>query len=1800
MAAAFAADQVDYVNPEDAAKRLNPTISPQDQKWKSIHHKFTQLVNNSSTSIRNILSENFTRHEARMLDPSDRPDIKKLQNDNTERYNALLAGRFKGVDRGMASKLTMMYFGLPVEPIISPLDELAMMLGHDNPEPARYNVEPPLRFLSAHNARNWGKDSLRGKEAPNYPIPIPEEHEPRLGLRGGDTMPDADEMVDYAPDSETPALPQDEWVYLYGYNGCIPIVPRKWQSYSQALRQLLELAPSNDSDYEYTFTCFARSTRRPASITDTLPLTEGSPAMEFLRQHFADRSTHGHTDCCAFFVKYSAQQEPLHWEPQKEQFATDLVKIGRSVFAVDDGPISYAYLPFPKTKTMSFTIEKYASNQYNLQFKAAIEVLFGKPEEDLCHHALFRLTDRNNPNRDDIPAVYGAMSQPQWVWETLHPLNSPDSSWMVERLRLDEDAAAVILPDYSADPHPWVLSATLKVGISPFKDAFDAIQSMVTDAFDSSTLGKMDSMLVIPGDFAFGRTFSSDCSAYEIPAKSPFLPAQQARLADELDTATALDQSKNHFFVLHPKWSVRQSRMLPGWSPKRSAYVELPPLTSKIADLDLAIKKLCTLTQHVPTWNREQDFIYIKALPPFDSTEVPRTDSPVYVVHPDAKEDDWFAIRTLITACDVSVTLVKRSEVDWRMCIPKSNAWGVRANDWSRPLPKVAKQDRLEVNAIEDSEESRHASEVSSTKGPFMAANKALLKRDSAFDNPPKGLYKSSGSSTRHQPRVEEITDDEHMEAIAEETASVIHISSSEDADPLPDYMDLDASSEYDNSSLSSSTHSSASIHSLPPGPFTFRPLRPSSPIDKDSRARTWAHQPSIFEDWTPRAWPSCTVPITAAPEEKILRTTSNVPMVTKAILTPTEQAELQRSFWEVRNVALKRTMMCPFKGCEFSYRLDEMKEMESHVKRVHLGEKCMWCDEVLFEWWDDEQRMRHLRTKHKAELVRALGINKKKHRVRRNIGREFGGPFDDGFGGARPDLLSPTPMRSGPQPAAQFPITSNNPLLDSQPQVIFDLQRDPLAKPNRFTHRQPELLRPVLPAATTLQPPQATAAGSSQAVFEQSPTVQAPQPLGMDSEEFMRELRLISTEMKAAVTEGPHPLFPVTPFGRGRLPPHRLLVYPLEWYDSPGPVAYSDPCTTCPEIGCDAPDLEGLHPRGVWGHFERYHPENEMDHCPFCLLSFRFRVGKDERGRHVYEKYPVEECIRHLDCHVYRLWDKLEPPHPYLRHQIPFRQYQLEQQSGEQDATLPFRGTEEYQRAAQVTPPGSPLATTESQPGQKCPYFEKCGAFVGAMTDQQLRRHVRDSHGKEVQALSSDEEESPRPLTPLPPPLTGHAETQVEEDALQFEEDDVFEDEDGDEDDDIEMVEALPPKPTPEVPKRRARARPSTPGDDMSGEESAASARRKNIAAKRAAIKARLSAKSRRSAEDSSSDAPKRGQLSQANLDPLGEGDPENAVSESRSSVTHGRARPSKKARRGRAARDDDGEYEDAGAESDDEYDEIEEDQQGTLYRRRARSPDWVKKLGPGDPDFDPDDDMYCSKCLRKAPKRRGRSPIRSPIGREQELEYHTDPSRCCRIRNGIGSADRLPNRSGWIRYSDLPRTLGDLKARFLCKHPSYARTIYPTNPSDSYASLWRSDPNNEDNSSWWGIPWPPYEGHPPFPGDWTDPGMPEGDGDHGSRRTRVAWQGRPEHDPMYRYQSDSDSADDLKPDEDDIQELQEEASNDGRSSSILSGIKRRRTGEPVTTPEQEGAEDVPPADDAGPAKKVKKTSAGDGEKDY
>jgi len=111
----------------------------------------------------------FTAYEKKLLYPAKRsidPLLFSIQAGETERFRALCAGRFKEKEIRTETKLAMLWFGLPIEPLpyndfqgTSSLGDRLFDLGDDLPAKS---INEPLKFLNSYDDRTYEFDEFRG------------------------------------------------------------------------------------------------------------------------------------------------------------------------------------------------------------------------------------------------------------------------------------------------------------------------------------------------------------------------------------------------------------------------------------------------------------------------------------------------------------------------------------------------------------------------------------------------------------------------------------------------------------------------------------------------------------------------------------------------------------------------------------------------------------------------------------------------------------------------------------------------------------------------------------------------------------------------------------------------------------------------------------------------------------------------------------------------------------------------------------------------------------------------------------------------------------------------------------------------------------------------------------------------------------------------------------------------------------------------------------------------------------------------------------------------------------------------------------------------------------------------------------------------------------------------------------------------------------------------------------------------------------------------------------------------------
>lgn len=169
---------------KESLARWRPDIKPTDTDYTNKKAEFEREPSAAGLSTDEILRKHFSIFEVRKIseyvDKKRDPDFYHLQKEAADRYKEILqteAWRNEGEHASLTTKLTMAYFGLPVEPLMMKDlfsgikssfftdfdDDQDMALDRDGmfvPEDKR-----PLRFLNYYDKRGWGKDNSHSKQS---------------------------------------------------------------------------------------------------------------------------------------------------------------------------------------------------------------------------------------------------------------------------------------------------------------------------------------------------------------------------------------------------------------------------------------------------------------------------------------------------------------------------------------------------------------------------------------------------------------------------------------------------------------------------------------------------------------------------------------------------------------------------------------------------------------------------------------------------------------------------------------------------------------------------------------------------------------------------------------------------------------------------------------------------------------------------------------------------------------------------------------------------------------------------------------------------------------------------------------------------------------------------------------------------------------------------------------------------------------------------------------------------------------------------------------------------------------------------------------------------------------------------------------------------------------------------------------------------------------------------------------------------------------------------------------------------
>ncbi|KAL7944925.1 hypothetical protein V8C42DRAFT_358039 [Trichoderma barbatum] len=1680
---------VSDITDEEAEKRIDLVIIPKGGKWIDTLKKFQFLLTDTNMTIGKILSAHFTTHEARLFTLSQLAVLRDIQEDNSRRFHKLLQDQFQGVTPDIPTKLTMLYFGLPIEPVDFSLTKMTYEMESRKPEPPQPAVDPPLHFLTAHQERNWGNEALLGKQNPSYPVPVqlpqnwlsslsngvlreqlvPNDEDlqieqPTVRLRGGGadddsdwgkensdnwseendddfsyhesegedgdesgiaeddtaqnqphkldteiedvTMRVVDDDGDSTSDEEITPLPQSgKWTNLYGFQGCVPFIAGDRHAYAEAIRRLLSLGPRDRKAFSIVH--FNEKFNTVDTINDSLPLEPDSATLHYISEKTSAGEKKFTDSRHSFFVKLKHEPAPEQWQPSEEQFSTSVSSVRWSTEGEGtqetDAPISCCYLAFHSSNGSKPSQEDmcgWGADYYSAYIKTAFEVLLGRPRGPF-HHAFFRL-GRSDSDFAIAPPVYGLPTAISSDILSLFPTGDGKPSYL-RCNQLGDNEVAFVLPGYSSTRHeaPDLTDNNATTQVMEF------IRHMMSSVFGDSArrlnyVHLLDGRATLGSEINRNQEYWSFRMSDNVPQKS------------EIGYASALSKiaaAGNPFVILHPVWDEDHNVLFMSTSDGKDGAefsVHMPSLSSTVDDFKASVVELMQLAECEPS--RIEDVkdgdAFISIQPMMDNEPAnARIDMPCFFVGPNTTDDEWFSIRARITTPASRIKILDSKTWNWRNPFDSTNIWGPRYGLVADLQTTIQKPEKTEAITQDKEGIARHTAQETVTETVQEPIQETIQEPVQ------KGVQESVATSP---------VGVEALRALLreKEPARATHA----------DFVK------------------------------TLRRRRRIS-SRSDMRRKAWAQQPSIFDNYGLRTWPANSgiqLPRNAPPMEHMLRTGPRMPMVSKAILTPTEQAELQRMAWDLRSICLNRTT---------AFR------------------ECMMCNEPIPRHWTPEKIRRHMREKHTDELMEALGVSKAA--IRRFDGEgTISIPLKKVKRSHKPSPMALTPdelvvgepesQQHQHKTAAGFcdRCGRNGNYLNNSERAYHD------------EHCKPSVLNGAKCNFCT---------ACGEAVWQS--TMEARKSRKSNGQ-------LTHCSHKVDDTDGPH-------------------------------------CSSC------GFDTSGLPQDGRKQHQKECKGFSAVSgrFCLYCGGEFGHNATQadwDRNRAHMVACYEKNQGAKSL----------LQPPDiAAYRQQENNHLIQINdaidaserEQEPENEAILGAASSGREQNMKEIDLDGSGEESRRPKPTKR---------FNLGRLSQEVTDNLADDFSAALRAVME------RAGTELETPQIENPDRNARhynQAALR-----------------AVLLENVNSSPFDEATVASPRVAESRPLSREGSQDPLAEEIGKEHEVGQPENQEMTDIPELEVSEDSVSGPDNGSDFSEDN---------EHGEEDDSEDELQGDPLSSKRRKRGGKTRGRKGDrnYRFSDDEDDDEHSGTDEDGKRVKPPRRAPSPNWNRVLGPEDPSFEPTDEYYCSKCFRKAPKKHNRD--KSPLGRSKEIELHYDSTRCCGIRRGIGSTKRLPNRSGWIPSADMPKPLGNLRKQFLRRYPSYARTVYPLNASNANGSYYRSDPNNDDNRSWWDIPWPPFRGSSPLPSGWVAPDVIDGPV---AGRARKQFQLKSVDDPTYRQEKGVQDSDD-----DDIESDKDTNGKRKRKSRPASALSSRNTTPtPIKIP-QKGVKKAEKAATPGPTKK-------------
>ncbi|GKT41371.1 uncharacterized protein ColSpa_01552 [Colletotrichum spaethianum] len=1596
-------------------ERYNALIKPTDDDWITVHDKFKDLLAQPTLRTEQILKSCFTAHERKLFMPATEPlSLRNCQEDNSRRYRSLISGRFKSCHLSMATKFAMLYFGLPVEPILSELVESAKPDFDVDDWDVLYDVEGlSLRgggyddedfemedVRSLANSRfsvdagqgrqcavvpelndDYEQDDVDGEPImtglgnPIRPIqpsrfdvghplasPIRQASASRSNVAGASltaaSRPTINVKFKEQPDE---ASQVHDCVPLYGYQGRIMFMPHDLSAFEAASRKLLSLRRHDGCDL--VLVEFDRISKQVMkSFHDNIPINQYGAMANHLRKNVRSDVN------CVWFVLRRGEAIPKEWEPQRTLFSSSLIKFshvddkGYENFSYCNVPSRNQYFDGPKFAISTRPPPKpWGANQYMPFVTTAQQVLTGAPDRPGASHCDIVISAEYLRTGTYSTCWYGGIEMHRGLLDAMHPCFAKGKPFVVETRSLPEESIVFYLPRGVAKSVTALENRQCHrqtTSEDPYPDALKKLQAMTMDL----EMPKDVSYRILRGIDYFNPLTKDPSRDYKPDSEAQKQDQYQEKLSKFIVNAVDNKREPCRFFVIQPFYG-RNDLCTIETPRENNGSAEYQADSDTMETLKAKVERLYRDDPKVQ-YDPQQDSMLIE--PIFKYGGSGQWNPVHFILRSDAADYELVMVRRLSVAQTMRITVLKNDELDFGIY------------NMHRSLP---------------------------------------------VENRYFATQKQPGEVSQETPR----------------------------------------------------------------------------PPEQHPRESSWETQPSVYDNGIYH--PS--FPINAPPVESVMRTGgSRVPMITKNALTVTEQHEIQGALWNARGMVLDRILECPYEGCNFTYRVDEDKKLVRHLEEKHNGQKCPWCDNRLFSFWSRKQKEAHYKSAHADELQRMLeqpqtpvprpptSQTSVTERPRDAIG-SLASPLSS-F-----KIMERARLPAGPLPRPVPPPRASEKEADyrycdrcgrDHTELRGRAEREhhdrvcvPLAEGGGLctfcevcgdcewkTERDAKEFAPFdeyphkCRGNVHRNKPHCTKCGLSmnemtdevidkhrkycagyygtmgcfcpycQHHFVKDKTQHHIEDIKKHisgcSEREPRKTTPYEIYPEAYWKDQDVPADPLylgrsasaTLVRKQRRPngPTRYLSFPLMWYEKSGPMPTHDPPSECKLPGCREP-LFGLTPSEVLGHFETNHGGQPQKKCPLCHLSFKRSRDELEGKPELEEWEDRKDQVAHMECHVYQLWDILAargpPPHTTNR--------------------------EPFYAGHSLWDPDNERALDRRD--KRCPHFDKCGAMVGFMNQKQWNRHMETAHAAEDFELRVTHDR------------TTDIQTVFDDRRLQR----IREGK-------PPMAGQVRPVPQPKGPEKRAKrdsgrklmaTGPAVQSQGQlgasktqAGGEMPAIIHPQTVVPKQTRPEENVPRGNRPEGA-----RPHKKPETQATDHPRHEGGtaakPRNHAKKSGKSTakTNKPPRPTGK-------------------------------QTGKTPSKSALG---TKPMAAAPAQsFDADDDMYCSRCFRKAPKRGSKAHI--PEGdptRQEQIDAHSDPKRSCRIRPQEGRVrfnhdeePILPSRVGWIRKDNL--NFKDIRDAFARDNPNLERTMCPTdsNWKRTY-SKWVHDPNNENNQDVWGLPYRP-----------------------------------------------------------------------------------------------------------------------------